>query len=348
MAANTEKRPRTAHWSWADVRRFLRFEYLPFAVSLPLIGAASVSPRLTLPQLIGLIGVAAALHVFISLENDIFDLPLDRTHPDRADYPLVKGSVQLWQALIVALLQIPIAVALAAWLGGGSWAYAAIGLSAAMMTIYNAWGKRAPVPPVTDLIQGFGFAAICLYGAAGIGRPTRLTAILFASVVTWMVLVNLLGGLRDLANDLHHGMRTTPIWFGARPMQSGQTHPRSMQVYAYGLLAILIGLALLTLVFDEFGYAPAARVGVTIGVLALGAFALRLLAAFFAAAYDYPTMISVGRLQMLAMSLMIVALFVPYLEAGPFVAIVVVFAWAISRLDARPAIRFLRRGHVAD
>ncbi len=346
MVADTSKRPAAGRSTWSDLRRFLRFEYLPFAMSLPLLGAASVSARLTLQQMLGLLGAALALHIFISIENDVVDLPLDRTQPERAEYPLVKGAIRPWQALAIALLQIPVAVALTVLLGGSVWAYASIGLSALMMTVYNVRGKRAPFPPVTDVVQGIGFAAISLYGAAVIGNPTRLTVIVFASVVTWMVLVNLLGGLRDLSNDLNRGMRTTPILFGARPHgDGGQTHPRSMRVYAYCVQAILIGLALLALAFNEFDYAPPARIGVAAVSLVLGFGALRLLVAFFAAAGDYPTMMALGSLQMLASSVAIVVLFVPYLDAGLLIAIVLVFAWALRGYDPRPAFAFLRRGH---
>ena len=117
-----------------------------------------------------------------------------------------------------------------------------------------------------------------------------------------------------------------------------------MRIYAYCVQAILIGLALLALAFNEFGYAPAARIGVAAVSLALGLAALRLLAAVFAAAGDYETMISIGSLQMLASSVAIVVLFAPYLDVGLLIAIVLVFAWALRGYDPWPAIAFLRRG----
>ncbi|MGH2592280.1 MAG: UbiA prenyltransferase family protein [Anaerolineae bacterium] len=315
-------------------------------MSLPLLDAASVSARLTLPQLMGLLGVTVALHVFISIENDVVDLPLDRTHPDRAEYPLVKGTIRRRQALVIALLQIPIALALTVLQGGGVWAYAAVGLSVVMMTIYNVWGKRASFPPLTDVAQGIGFGALSWYGAAIVGNPTRLTLIVFASVVTWMALVNLLGGLRDLTNDLNSGMRTTPILLGARPTHTGQTHPRRMRVYACCVQALLIGLAALALIDNEFGYGPAVWAGVAVVALWLGFAALRLLAAFSEVAHDYPTMLAVGRLQMLASSGSILVLFVPHLDAGLLLALLIVYRLASREYDPRPALRYLRRGQL--
>jgi 4-hydroxybenzoate polyprenyltransferase len=341
MIANTRQRSTPSRWSWIDFKRFLRFEYLPFALILPLIGAASVTARLTLPQLIGLLGSAFALHVFISIENDVVDLPLDRTHPSRADYPLVKGTIGRGQALAIALLQIPIAVGLTLLLGGSAWAYAAIGLSAGMMTIYNLWGKRAFFPPLTDLVQGIGFGAITLYGAAAVGDLTPLTLIVFAAVVAWMMLTNLLGGLRDLTNDLTRNMCTTPIRLGARPTHTGQTHPRWMRVYAYTWQGVMIGLALLALIDNPLGYAPATQALVAVAILLLGWAAVWLLAVFSRAAVDYPTMIAVGRLQMLASSLPIAALYTPYLDAAPLLALLLVFFVGVRRNNLRHGIRYV-------
>jgi len=75
----------------------------------------------------------------------------------------------------------------------------------------------------------------------------------------------------------------------------------------------------------------------------LGLVSLRLLAAFFEAAFCYPTMIAVGRLQMLSSSTAILVLFGPRLDVGFLIVLVIVFALGMWGYDARPALRFLRR-----
>ena len=334
MIADTRHRSSAKRLTWPDIQHFLRFEYLPFAMSLPLLGAASVSPGPAPAQIAALIGAAAAFHVYTGITNDLADLPLDRTQPMRAEYPLVKGTIRPWQALVVALVQIPIAIALTIWQRGSAWAYAAFGLGLVSITFYNVWGKRTPFPIATDFAQGVAFASLSLYGAAVVGDMTPLTPIVFAAVTTWMMLTNLLGGLRDLPSDFNHGARTTPIQFGARPAGDGQTHPRSLQVYAYLWSWVMIGLALLALLFNPFGYGPVTRLIVAAAIVLLGFVSLRLLSAFFKAASDYPTMIAVGRLQMPSSSTAILVLFGPYLDVGFLIALVTVFAvgtWATMR-----------------
>jgi hypothetical protein len=136
-------------------------------------------------------------------------------------------------------------------------------------------------------------------------------------------------------------MRTTPILLGARPTHAGQTHPRSMRVYAYTWQGVMIGLALLALIGNPLGYESAIQAVVAVAILLLGCAALWLLALFSRAASDYATMIAVGRLQMLASSLPIVALYAPYLDVAPLLALLLVFIVGVRRNDLRHGIRYV-------
>src|SRR5256885_17240914 len=115
-------------WFWQSLSMlglFIRFSAVSFSIILPLLGAAMTSTQLTSHQIVGLISVAMAFHIFAYVLNDVIDLQVDRTESLRAHFPLIQGTIQPWQALAVALLQIPIALALTAWLGGTLRAYAA-------------------------------------------------------------------------------------------------------------------------------------------------------------------------------------------------------------------------------
>src|SRR3712207_6301146 len=79
-----------------DVYRFIRFSALGASAILPLLGAATVQPRLSQPSIGGLLAVALAFHVFAYVLNDVIDLPLDRTEVLRRAFPLVRGAVQPW------------------------------------------------------------------------------------------------------------------------------------------------------------------------------------------------------------------------------------------------------------
>lgn len=252
------------------LQRFIRLPAFGFSALLALLGAASVAPGLPAWRLWGLLGATLAFHQFGYVLNDVIDLPIDRLHPGRAGYPLVRGWLKPWHALAYALAQIPLAFAISAWLGAGVWAYAALAAAFLGLGVYDMWGKRTRLPPLTDALQGLGWAALALYGAivAG-GAPARLSWILAAWVVLYIVLVNgVHGSLRDLTSDTAAGALTTAILLGARP---GARAPLRLLGYTAALQAALAALALWPLLGGSFGYAGGEWAGVFAATLAIQA-----------------------------------------------------------------------------
>ena len=242
-----------------STRLFIRFNLLLFTVVVPLFGAASVTANVAGFQLCGLLGVALAYHIFGYVLNDVIDLPVDRTEPQRAAYPLVRGTIQPGQALAIALMQVPLALALTALLGGTGAAYVALGLSFALAAAYDLWGKRSPWPPLIDLVQALSWAAWMLYGALIVGgTPTRLTGVLAGFIIVYILMVNgVHASLRDLPNDLRRGMRTTAILLGVRPTEAaGIRLSVRLKLYVLLLQALLTGLILVPLYGNWLNYAP--------------------------------------------------------------------------------------------
>jgi 4-hydroxybenzoate polyprenyltransferase len=241
---------------------------------LPLLGATTLAARLTERQVWGVLGVAFSFHLFCYVFNDVIDLPIDRRQPGRAGYPLVRGVVRPWQALTFALIQIPLAFALTAYLGGGAVAYAALGAAFCGGAAYDVWGKRARFPPLTDAVQGLGWASLVLYGAliAG-GTPAWPTWLLASFILVYIVQLNgVHASLRDLTGDIAAGARTTAIWMGARVARDrGLVIPRWLIAYAFGLQVLLAGLIAAPLLTNDFGYSPWKQSLVLAVVLALQA-----------------------------------------------------------------------------
>jgi 4-hydroxybenzoate polyprenyltransferase len=114
-----------------------------------------------------------------------------------------------------------------------------------LMLLYNLYGKRFPLPLVSDAVQGLGWAALALYGALATGMPLHARAgWLCATILLYVMMVNgLHGGLRDLANDARHGARTTALFLGARATPEGELI-LSARIVLYGLTLHLLLLFL--------------------------------------------------------------------------------------------------------
>ncbi|HJU75432.1 MAG TPA: UbiA prenyltransferase family protein [Gemmatimonadaceae bacterium] len=262
------------------VDRFIRIHFIIFSCMLPLLGASTVRPKLRFSEILALLGVGMCFHIYAYVLNDVVDLPIDRTQALRQTDPLVRGTIRRWQALLVALAQIPLTIPLTMWLGGGLAAHVAILVGFVGMAIYNVWGKRNRVPPVTDAVQGMAWGSLAIYAAYAIGgAPNVLTWIVGAYGAGFILLINgIHGGLRDLANDLASGARTTAIFLGARPVDGAPPRvPAGVPFFAY---AVSLGLALLSIIplaRNDFGYSQGVRVAMLLIIGACNVVALVML-----------------------------------------------------------------------
>jgi 4-hydroxybenzoate polyprenyltransferase len=333
----------TQSTDWTALATFLRFEYLSVALIFPLLGAATAPNRLTGFPLLGILAGAFAFHIYVSLLNDIIDLPLDRTNPARVAYPLVSGKISPGTALLITLLQIPIAAAIIYWQSGSTTAYLAMALALGMMTIYDVWGKWSPFPPAIDVIQGVGFSSLVLYGAALTGGLTPLSWLAFALGILWMVIINLLGGLRDLHSDLAFGVSTTPIYFGVRPSGREESIPPLVSYYGYILHFMMIAAGVLIIFWNGQRYPL--WLMVTLGILSMlgGAIALFfLVTTFHAAAKDYDMMVVAG-LRYIGMSAGSVLLtLLPALPWWAILSVLGLFLWRYRDYSLGPILAHWR------
>lgn len=298
--------------------RFIRFPVIGASAVLPLVGAATVAPHLPTGQIAALLGVAVAFHIYAYVLNDVADLPVDRTEPLRSAYPLVQGTIQPGQALAFALLQIPLALALTAWRGGGPFAYAALTAGFGLMTVYDLWGKRLRFGPLTDLIQGLSWGAHLIYGAAlAAGAANPLTALAAAYVVVFIVLINgVHASLRDLANDLTSGLRSTAILLGARPHGNGFVIPRRLVLYALGLQVALLVVLFAAVPARALAYSAAERAAAAALLIVIALLSLFWLRAALAWAGDHRLSIVAGTLHITLVLGALIAL-LAFRAAGP-------------------------------
>lgn len=233
--------------------RLVRLHFLVFTSQLVIFGLAAATvggaPTPAWPRLLGIFAVGLAFHVFAYVFNDVIDLPVDRTQPLRSGDPLVKGDVSVGQALGLALGMIPFAALVSAVMGA-DWPTQLILLgSFAAMAVYDLFGKRCFCPPLTDLAQGLGWGGLSLWAAMLVGGELSAAAWLaFGFGAGYIFLINgVHGGMRDLANDLATGSRTTAIFFGARPRARGAGMTGGLRAFAIFAQLILVGLGLAAL-----------------------------------------------------------------------------------------------------
>jgi 4-hydroxybenzoate polyprenyltransferase len=254
-----------------DVDRFVRLHYFAFTSMLILLGAAASAAR---PgpawRIAALLLIGAFFHIHGYVMNDVIDLDLDKSQARRARDPLVRGAISKRAAAAFALAQLPFA-ALVCWrIGVGAQAGAVLAAAFVMAFVYNMWGKRCPIPPLTDLVQGLSWAALAAFAALAV-EPLALRDPVRGQIVPilahgagFILLINgIHGGLRDLATDDAMGMRTSARFLGARVESSGS---RTESVSSPGVMLFAFGVHT-AMYLPSFGflwrypdlYLPAAR-----------------------------------------------------------------------------------------
>ncbi len=240
-----------------DIEHTLRGSFFGFTAMLPLIAAGTIDPDPAGAQIAALLCIAVNFHVFGYLHNDLIDLPIDRTQPQRANDPLITGRLQLSHAWLLAVAQIPISFAIAALAGAELHAMLTLALGYLATVAYNLYGKRCAIPMLTDALQGAAWFCLAVFGALLAGGFNALTFVIAAFGFAFILLINgVHGGLRDLANDLDHGRMTTAIYFGAHPIDAVSIHsPAALRGFAACALALVMLPGALCLLTNRFDYA---------------------------------------------------------------------------------------------
>lgn len=285
MSSETSARvaapPRVLARAWAafqDLQRGVRLVAFCLTGMLTMVGVASAAPTIGARVFAGLVAATLAFHVYAFLLNDLIDLPSDRLNPNRAHYPLVKGSFPPGLAWAICLAQPPLALALAAWAGARPAGLAALGAALVLITLYDLWGKRNPLPLLTDVAQGLGWGALAVLGAAtGGAGPTPVTWWVVATITAAVTVMNgTHGSLRDLESDRASGRFTTAMLLGARGAAGGRLHiPRALRLYMLALMLAVAGLFAYAMGANIFGLGPLAWWAVASLLAALQGVALR-------------------------------------------------------------------------
>lgn len=238
--------------------RFVRLHYFGFTAMLVLLGASFFPGDIRSSDVIALLVVAACFHVFSYVGNDLVDLELDRRDPRRHADPLVSGAISVPSASALVVSSVPFAFAATLYL----FRFApseqlacslVLASSFGLMFIYNRFGKRCPIPLLTDVTQGLAWGLLALFGAlavyhgeARLERATHVSWVLVAYGAGFIALINgIHGGLRDLPNDLKHGKRTLALWLGARECAGAAVSSTAVKLYAF---TVQLGLAALVAV----------------------------------------------------------------------------------------------------
>ncbi len=224
----------------------------PLTISVPILGALTLSRPLSGIDIVGLGIIGLCSHLFGFSLNDILDRHIDEKAPLRVNTPLISGNVQLWEVWIFCLIQVPTALGVYYFLFRDNLnGLAIIGLSVFLSIIYNLWSKQGNFPKfLAEFSLAISVGLLCLVGTLSQTASPSLKSIMFASALTLVLLLlnSVPSGLKDLKTDYESGVRSFVIAFGCCMLDSDQMLiPIRVRVYST-VLQMLFSFCLLLLI----------------------------------------------------------------------------------------------------
>lgn len=189
-----------------------------------------------------IIGLLA--HVFTFVQNDYYDMEVDRQSKYVVQRPLTTGVISQSQARFLFLSSFFISMILATVFFFSIRSFVVLFVSFLFMTLYNRYSKRIPC---MEYVLGAAVFMYGLFGALTVSDVVSPLAIIIAYVgfLQWVFSVGVSANLKDVEFDTKLGIRTTPVLFGVQVVQNKLKKPLLFTMYAFGIKMVHIMVAFL-------------------------------------------------------------------------------------------------------
>ena len=215
----------------------------PYGISQPLIVlyCALCNGQFDFFPLLGLFIIGIFGHIFGFVQNDYFDLEIDKKSEYVSERPLVKGIVSRKGALFLVLFSFFASFILAYLFFFTIPAFLALLLSSFLVTLYNKYSKRMPG---MEYVLGATHCTFGLFGALTVSDVLS-PLVIFVLIFVLMQHAGVSANFKDVKYDSEQGIKTTPILLGVRAVDDELRIPAVFTIYAFSIRGINIGIALM-------------------------------------------------------------------------------------------------------
>ncbi|MBE3137399.1 MAG: UbiA prenyltransferase family protein [Thermoplasmata archaeon] len=195
--------------------------------------------HLSLLLIIGLLG-----HIFVFVQNDYYDMEIDRQSKYVVQRPLTTGVISRSNAFILFLCSFCVSMMLAAVFFFSVRSFVVLLVSFLLMTLYNRYSKRIPG---MEYVLGAAVLMYGLFGALTVSDEISTLAIIISCVgfMQWVFSVGVSANLKDVEFDTKLGIRTTPVLFGVHAIGNQLKKPVRFIMYTYAIKGIHLLVAML-------------------------------------------------------------------------------------------------------
>ncbi len=192
--------------------------------------------------LLVLIGVS--IHIFTFVQNDYFDLEIDRKSPHVLDRPLVTGRIKMKTALSMVIIAFLFSIIINLLFLFTVLSFSMLLLSFLLITLYNKYSKRYFG---MEYVLAAGVFTTGLFGAYSVSTDISSLAIIVCLVcmMQWIFSVGVFANLKDVKYDVKMGVKTTPTVLGVKVVNEDFSMPSLFVGYAFFIKILHIFIAFL-------------------------------------------------------------------------------------------------------
>jgi 4-hydroxybenzoate polyprenyltransferase len=214
--------------------------FLGFA---PVFGAIT-NGEFTISQLIILLIIGCLAHIFTFVQNDYYDIEIDRKSKYVSNRPLVTGSISQKTTIVIFASSFILSLLLAIVFFFTFYSFIVLLISFLCITFYNKYSKKFFG---MEYILGIGVFTYGIFGAVTVSSNISSLAIIVSALgfMQWLFSVGISANLKDVEFDSKQGIRTTPTVFGVHASDEKLIIPLSFGVYAFTIKFIHIFITFL-------------------------------------------------------------------------------------------------------
>jgi 4-hydroxybenzoate polyprenyltransferase len=183
--------------------------------------------------------IGCLMHIFTFIQNDYYDLSIDKKSKYVDTRPLASGQIAKMNVLIIIIIAFCLAIVLYLVFLFTLASFFCLFLTFLLITLYNKYSKKVFF---MEYVLGTGVFTFGLFGAFTVSATISLLAIITSLIgfFQWIFSVGISANLKDVEYDTKLGIKTTPVLFDVKIVNNKMVKPLVFKIYAFGLKIIHI------------------------------------------------------------------------------------------------------------
>ena len=194
--------------------------------------SAIANGEFSLSHLIILLVIGLLTHIFAFVQNDYYDIEIDRKSKYVANRPYVTGRISQRTVIVIILSSVILSLILAIVFFFTFYSFIVLLLAFLCMTLYNKYSKNIFG---MEYLLSLGVFCFGIFGALTVSDTISTFALLISAVgfIHWLFSVGIMANLKDVEFDTKLGIRTTPAVFGVQVSAEKLLIPLTFNLYAF-------------------------------------------------------------------------------------------------------------------